>query len=107
MVWLVIIMVPKAGIKGFKFFWAVKVPMQGIHHRICHFAPLADFLQVCVDHSPLPKKMESYPGSISYLKSKRNKQRKKFCGAENSFCIARGLCITRAMTDSNPVIDRK
>ena len=51
MVWLVSIMVPKAGIKSFKFFWAVEVPMQGIHHGICHFAPLADFLQVSVDHS--------------------------------------------------------
>ena len=56
MVWLVIIMVPKAGIKSFKFFWAVEVPMQGIHHGICHFAPLADFLQVSVDHSPSQKK---------------------------------------------------
>ena len=53
---LVSIMVPKASIKSFKFFQAVEVPKQGICHRICHFAPLVDFLQVSIDHSTLRKK---------------------------------------------------
>ena len=87
-------------ILNFKFFWVVEVLRRSIHNHISEFAQFCICFEFSIGSwgsSSFPQKMSPYVNSVLYLKSKRNKQHRMFCGVGNSFCITKGLFITQVM----------